>query len=256
MRLSLAPALFMSVCIATTSVAQDGSESGIVGDEDTLAAAKESYEQSVSEARRSVLEALNRKKQKIESEVIAFENNGVLPDSVKTNSYESRMRLARVRLERAYRSSAREYKEKAKTAQAELEQFVDGKYYKVFRDSLSWNEASILCKKYGGRLAVITSRSENQHVYSLAAKLGLDSVWLGASDEQQEGTWRRNTGEKLTYRNWGPQQPNNRNGNEHFLLMTIFYRNSDDYVGTWTDAPTRALLHKPGFVCQWEVADR
>jgi hypothetical protein len=42
-------------------------------------------------------------------------------------------------------------------------------------------------------------------------------LWLGGTDESQEGVWAWVTGELWSYTRWIPGEPNNTDGNEHYL---------------------------------------
>ena len=41
-------------------------------------------------------------------------------------------------------------------------------------------------------------------------------VWLGLTDEFEEGNWQWVTGEPLNYTNWYDGEPNNNGGLEHY----------------------------------------
>ena len=42
------------------------------------------------------------------------------------------------------------------------------------------------------------------------------AVWLGLTDEFEEGNWQWVTGEPLDYTNWYEGEPNNSEGLEHY----------------------------------------
>ena len=126
-----------------------------------------------------------------------------------------------------------------------------GKYYKVFEEQLTWHNASKKCQSMGGRLAVVTSREQDQFIFEIAQKKDVSEVYLGATDDAKEGVSVWVTGEKMTYQNWGSLQPTNCNGNEHYLILRI--RSSrQEYTGKWNDFPSWFPGMKVGYVCQWD----
>ena len=95
------------------------------------------------------------------------------------------------------------------------------------------------------------TEEQSRFLTSLIGSANLDSAWLGATDEQQEGRWVWVDGSEMRYENWDAQalQPNNHfpsGSPEHYLLAVAGRQ------GVWWDLPDRAQpqLH-PGFVCQW-----
>ena len=86
-----------------------------------------------------------------------------------------------------------------------------------FPSRLNWYESGSMCRRFGGRLHIdndsesIVSRS--YPLVEFGEKLSpsrCDRVWLGASDEQEEGVWRDSeTDEILDISSfWVPGQPN------------------------------------------------
>merc|ERR1719500_2565257 len=86
----------------------------------------------------------------------------------------------------------------------------------IFPGENRWDEGRQLCHRFGGRLHV--DSSEEGVVTSHAmVMIGEEvrpercrRVWVGASDQQEEGAWRdANTGQVLDLsRFWAPGQPN------------------------------------------------
>lgn len=82
---------------------------------------------------------------------------------------------------------------------------------------MSWHDAKALCESLGGYLATATSKEENDFIYQ---HFGKDHVcWLGATDEEAEGTWRWITGEPFEFKNWLGREPNNKAEIEHYLNL-------------------------------------
>jgi formylglycine-generating enzyme required for sulfatase activity len=123
-----------------------------------------------------------------------------------------------------------------------------GKHYKVFPRQLGWHAAKSRCEQMGGHLAVVTSDAQNRFLTDLVRSGGLDSSWLGATDERIEGRWVWVDGTPMRYSNWNSvgHQPKNKQGLEHYLLLWVAHE------GKWSDQPDNSSEHKPGFVCQWD----
>ena len=68
------------------------------------------------------------------------------------------------------------------------------------------------------------------------------------TDEIQEGKWVWVDSRSMDYTNWdvAVQQPNNKDGAEHYLLMRA------GVFGKWSDQPNVSTQFTPGFVCQWD----
>jgi len=54
-------------------------------------------------------------------------------------------------------------------------------------------------------------------------------LWIGFTDEAQEGTWKWISGESVTFTNWNSGEPNNSNGNEDYAQLI-------KSTGLWNDA--------------------
>jgi hypothetical protein len=122
--------------------------------------------------------------------------------------------------------------------------------YKVFVEKLPWHQAKARCEEMGGYLAVISDAQEEAFIRKLIAKAGLplqpkDGVWLGATDQGQEGRWVWVDGTPMKYSNWFPNQPNNKQNAEHYLMLWL-------QSGQWSDQPAVSQQHDIYFVCEWD----
>jgi tetratricopeptide (TPR) repeat protein len=112
----------------------------------------------------------------------------------------------------------------------------------------TWHEARNYCALQGGYLATIQTAAENEFVYQLTG--GNNSVWLGATDEAEEGVWSWVTGEPWTYKNWAEGEPNNASEED---------ARGENYMSfLWPEAPSywndvSAASAQP-FVCEWGPA--
>ncbi len=120
-----------------------------------------------------------------------------------------------------------------------------GSRYKVFPEQLSWHEAKKRCEDMGGHLAVVTGEPENAFLTAQVLRAGLAEAWLGATDEKAEGRWVWVDGTPMAFLHWGPSQPNNKQQEEHYLMLWAAQN------GQWADQPSRSTQHKPGFICEW-----
>ncbi len=110
----------------------------------------------------------------------------------------------------------------------------NGHSYQRFDTIKTWSNAKAACSSLGGYLATINSADENTWVANLAPV-----VWIGGTDEVQEGMWKWINGETWSYTNWNAGEPNN-SGNEDYL--TLVY-------GRWNDLPNAWQL---AYVCEWD----
>lgn len=88
----------------------------------------------------------------------------------------------------------------------------NGHGYELVPDPASWHVAKKKAEDAGGYLVVITSSEENEFVMELVKKStkgGFADVWIGLTDEKKEGEWRWVNGEKMTFNNWLPSNPDN-----------------------------------------------
>lgn len=115
-----------------------------------------------------------------------------------------------------------------------------GSCYMVGDNVFAWQDARNFCQAWGGDLVEIGSFEEN---VALARSVE-GSVWIGATDQEEEGTFRWAGGAPLGYAGWSFNQPNNLQGNEDCAEL----RQSDERwsdVPCTGDIPRRALCERP-----------
>ncbi len=90
----------------------------------------------------------------------------------------------------------------------------------VVEGGFDWIEAKEDAEKRGGHLATITNSAEGLIFFDMLMEKysAIPCLWLGASDEKQEGKWTWVTGEPWDYENWRTGEPNNSN-NEDYLQI-------------------------------------
>jgi hypothetical protein len=108
--------------------------------------------------------------------------------------------------------------------------------YRAVAEAASWTDAFAGCQAWGGGLAIIESREEDeligQHISA--------SSWIGASDLVQEGRMLWIGGAPVTFGNWSTDQPDDFQGREDCVVKTM-------PVGSWNDLPCRNLN---AYVCE------
>jgi hypothetical protein len=113
-------------------------------------------------------------------------------------------------------------------------------------DQSSWQVAEAQAIALGGHLATINDAAEQNWVFSTFGTFGgIDrSLWIGLTDQAQEGTFVWTSGEPLTYTNWIPGQPDNFAGSENWVHMM---KGNNGYVpGEWNDLNSPNVFF-PGF---------
>ena len=102
----------------------------------------------------------------------------------------------------------------------------------------TWNEAKTICETLGGHLATSTSAEKNAFLVSL---IGNNTVLLGGSDKDNEGSWQWLTGEGWSYTNWNSGEPNNSGSGEHYLELQV--------SGGWNDINASTSRY---YICEWD----
>lgn len=103
---------------------------------------------------------------------------------------------------------------------------------------------------------IVDSIEENKFVASLvaAAQGNWEDAWIGATDEVQEGRWVWVNGQPLAFTNWFTNQPNNKNNEEHYALMSnhLLGGTGPRIAWRWSDQPNVSKQHRPGYLCEWD----
>ena len=83
---------------------------------------------------------------------------------------------------------------------------VSSKYIFV-NQRLNWYDAQLFCQQtFGTRLAVI--KNGNDNTLATQACQGHE-CWFDLNDRFKEGTFKYSNGDRPTYTNWAPHEPNN-----------------------------------------------
>ena len=98
----------------------------------------------------------------------------------------------------------------------DFSQQTEGHAYKKIKCE-SWEDARAQAAAEGAHLVTINDEAEQKWLQTV---LGNQPSWIGLNDIAQEGEWRWDNGEPLTYTNWGFQEPNDTsNGDEDYVIM-------------------------------------
>ena len=105
----------------------------------------------------------------------------------------------------------------------------------------NWPAAEQIAAGLGGHLVTINNAAENQWVYDTFSSYGGEShtLWIGYTDQANEGNWRWISGSPAGYNNWNWGEPNNWDGNENHAWM---YGPNSGAGGLWNDAPSNFIV--------------
>jgi uncharacterized repeat protein (TIGR02543 family) len=106
--------------------------------------------------------------------------------------------------------------------------------FTIVMGSRTWAQAKAHAESQGGMLATFASQEEwDIAMRSIGedALLDLGGLWIGATDEATEGTWKWITGESLTFDLWETGQPDNFNNSDHAAVAGDMGGN----MGRWYD---------------------
>ena len=93
---------------------------------------------------------------------------------------------------------------------------LQGSCYKVSSGKTQWTAAKSACEAMGSKLAMVTSKAEQQ---ALASNIS-QRVWIGLyRDPKDDSRWLWVDGSRATYTNWNPGEPNDQGRNEDCTTM-------------------------------------
>lgn len=126
----------------------------------------------------------------------------------------------------------------------------NGHYYYLYTGGIAsdYEEAVQYCNSKGGYLATLTSKEENDFVYSYISKQGCKKAYFGLSRPVGEEDWKWCTGETLDYTNWHSGKPGSKSSDKYYALL--HYKYSD---GTWNNGDFSGSTVSDGsaFICEW-----
>ena len=98
----------------------------------------------------------------------------------------------------------------------------------------NWQDSEASATAYGGHLVTITSAVEQSWVFTTFSAYNAipRSLWIGLTDQDQEGTFEWASSEALDYSNWRVGEPNNANTGENYVHM---HAPGTLWAGEWND---------------------
>jgi hypothetical protein len=120
----------------------------------------------------------------------------------------------------------------------------------IIKGNFTWLEASSDAQARGGRLAVLDSKHKYEQAYIHLGKVrDYPHLWIGLTDQGNEGRWKWINGKSLEGGNWRRGEPNDRDGDSNWtvILDSGHERNAG---GKWNDEKLDAkwsyLIEYPG----------
>ena len=92
----------------------------------------------------------------------------------------------------------------------------NGHTYVRYEDIMTWEEANAFCKKHLGYLLAINTEEEQKIMEEFIADGKRYSYHIGINDTEKEGSFVWSSGEKVTYTNWEPNEPNDYGDGEDY----------------------------------------
>ncbi len=142
------------------------------------------------------------------------------------------------------------------TAGDTLEQPEATRRYTVVRARMTWDEAQVYCESRGGHLVTVTDQEQFDAVAAMLEEAGIANAWLGANDLNSSNGFQWVTGEPFHFAAWAIGEPNDTNGEEHYLMMY----NKDGQGWVWNDSRNGGMEMFPeetcGFICQWDTEEQ
>lgn len=141
----------------------------------------------------------------------------------------------------------------------------NGHFYEfVAQTGLTWHEARDAAEASSfagteGHLATIGSAAEQQFLQTTFSSQSFLESWLGGWQEEgrppEEG-WHWVTGETWTYTNWAPGEPNDKGGDQRFLMMWGDQAATADHRWRWgDDHPDTDLSWNHGYFVEYPIPE-
>ncbi|KAM9785504.1 galactose-specific lectin nattectin-like [Neosynchiropus ocellatus] len=93
--------------------------------------------------------------------------------------------------------------------------------YMYYASPKEWSDAETTCLREGGNLVSFSNQEEYDFILKLIRRSsgGNTRIWAGAQDATKNGVWLWSNGSKMTFKKWGPRQPDNARGREHCMEL-------------------------------------
>ncbi|XP_056228583.1 CD209 antigen-like [Seriola aureovittata] len=110
--------------------------------------------------------------------------------------------------------------------------------YSFVTSRKNWSDSKQFCESRGGQLPIISSEEEQIFLSSFP-----NSIWLGITDEEQEGVWKLVDGTNATTFYWRRGQPDNAGQKENCAQISKWFNG----LNNWNDLPCSIKLF---FICE------
>jgi hypothetical protein len=114
----------------------------------------------------------------------------------------------------------------------------NGHEYAYFDESVTWHVAKKYCEEMGGHLIILENSDEAEFLKEWCRRDRL-GVWIGATDEDLEGTWHWVDGTKATF-----NSPHITKGGSIEHYMTFEATSLNDF----NDTPSS----RTPLICEWD----
>lgn len=134
-----------------------------------------------------------------------------------------------------------------------------GHWYQRIDTNMSWHDAKTYAENLGGYLSVVTSQNENDFLWNNLAKDTGAFIWLGGTDEAQEGVWKWITGDTFwignasgspvdgAYTNWTLDNPSDTGRGQDYLAFFPSYHANNK----WDDFGLPDYNHLVSSMVEW-----
>jgi len=119
--------------------------------------------------------------------------------------------------------------------------YLNGHTYELSEQKKNWHMAKRDAEKRDGHLVVINSPEEQKLLQKILEDAKnrenfCEAVWIGFSDEKEEGKWEWVNGDKVEFTYWQRNQPSNANGMtpENYAVIWQPIDNAAE-KGQWND---------------------
>ncbi|XP_033624617.1 macrophage mannose receptor 1-like [Asterias rubens] len=115
---------------------------------------------------------------------------------------------------------------------------------------MTWPASKSTCEAYGGFLVSVTSEDENSFItsqFEMLIAVGIDSLWMGASDYTSDGVFEWSEGSSISFNKWHPTEPKNT------LNPDCGNYNTADPQGRWM---TGNCYDVQAFICKIRAGDK
>lgn len=121
-------------------------------------------------------------------------------------------------------------------------------WYKMTRAS-TWQEAENRAVSIQGHLLSLEDAHENDWIFQNFGSYG--PLWIGFTDDLQEGLWTWTSGDQITFLNWDSGQPNGGPSQNHAAMLPSGTPSASFWADFSADRKFRAILeidYNPGFL--------